>query len=563
MNGADGGLHLPAPHPLAATAGQHPVPPRPGPRQHRPAPVASWPTPHGRLIVSFPDGSTEPATTSWLRPEATSALTPAWTDPVTGGRPASRAVPAAASHAGAPASAGRPVAAGSAAPAPRPAAEARHRAGWLGGGLAAVGHGLVFGALAAADVAMLAGLVLGLDILLRSGTMLGDVPLLIRVPLGLALVPSCLLIIRGLARLTRRLSGPWCGARIPSPYRLAPAPADGSPPPGWQLIRLAATDPATWRDLLWTIVNPAGAFVLAALPGVLVGGSLIGVILPALHVQASPPLPYFMRTWHFQVSPVTWQPLLLGTALIMLALWAAPPLLTAYGTLARTLLGPTRRAELALRVHHLARTRSDTIDASAAELRRIERDLHDGAQARLVALGMTLDTAEQLLDSSPETARALLAEARQASVRALVELRGLVRGIHPPVLADRGLADAVHALALDCPVRVQVTGELPGRPALPVESAAYFAVSELLANVVKHAGAAEVWIDLRHTGGMLRITVRDDGRGGADPSRGTGLRGIERRLSSFDGVLALASPGGGPTMASMEIPCALAENQNQ
>jgi signal transduction histidine kinase len=170
---------------------------------------------------------------------------------------------------------------------------------------------------------------------------------------------------------------------------------------------------------------------------------------------------------------------------------------------------------------------------------------------------MTLDAAGQLLDENPEAARALLLEARDASVKALAELRNLVRGIHPPVLADRGLAAAVQALALEAPLRVRVAATLPGRPEPPVESAAYFAVSELLANVSKHAHAAQAWIDLRYDGGRLRIDVGDDGPGGADPAGGSGLAGIERRLAAFDGVLALSSPPGGPTVVSLEIPCAL------
>ena len=161
------------------------------------------------------------------------------------------------------------------------------------------------------------------------------------------------------------------------------------------------------------------------------------------------------------------------------------------------------------------------------------------------------------MDENPEAARALVFEARDASIRALAELRALVRGIHPPVLADRGLADAIEALALDSPMRIHVVSDLHGRPSAPIESAAYFAVSELLANVSKHAEARETWIDIRHTDGMLRIGVTDNGHGGADPSRGSGLRGIERRLASFDGVMAISSPPGGPTAVTMEIPCEL------
>ena len=172
-------------------------------------------------------------------------------------------------------------------------------------------------------------------------------------------------------------------------------------------------------------------------------------------------------------------------------------------------------------------------------------------------MGMTLDAAGQVMDTNPEAARALLAEARDASVKALAELRALVRGIHPPVLADRGLADAIRALALDSPLRIRLASDLHGRPPAPVESAAYFTVSELLANVSKHAEARETWIDIRHTDGMLRIGVADNGHGGADPARGSGLRGIERRLTAFDGILAISSPPGGPTAVTMEIPCEL------
>jgi signal transduction histidine kinase len=192
-----------------------------------------------------------------------------------------------------------------------------------------------------------------------------------------------------------------------------------------------------------------------------------------------------------------------------------------------------------------------------SEIRRIERDLHDGAQARLVAMGMTLDAAEHLLESNPEAVRALLVEARQSSIKALEELRDLVRGIHPPVLADRGLGDAVRSLAMISPLKADVHVDLPARPEPPVESAAYFAVSEILTNAAKHSGAERCSVDIRHDAGMLRITITDNGRGGADINAGTGLRGIERRLATFDGVLAVSSPLNGPTMVTMELPCVL------
>jgi len=197
------------------------------------------------------------------------------------------------------------------------------------------------------------------------------------------------------------------------------------------------------------------------------------------------------------------------------------------------------------------------VDAATSELRRIERDLHDGAQARLVALGMNLRAVERVLPGNPQAALALVAEARETSVRALSELRDLIRGIYPPVLADRGLGHAVRALALDTPLPTELDIDMPGRPSAPVESACYFAVAEALANAVKHSGARRVQIRISHAASILRIEVADDGVGGADPARGTGLQGVERRLGTFDGILAVSSPPGGPTMIVMEVPCVL------
>jgi signal transduction histidine kinase len=170
---------------------------------------------------------------------------------------------------------------------------------------------------------------------------------------------------------------------------------------------------------------------------------------------------------------------------------------------------------------------------------------------------MSIGLAEQLVRRDPEAVRRLLAEARETSGQALAELRGLVRGIHPPVLAERGLDGAVRALALAVPLPVEVTVDLPGRPLAPVESAAYFAVAEGLANVTKHSGATRAWIRLGHTDGRLTMVVGDDGRGGADPAAGTGLAGVGRRLAAFDGTMVVSSPSGGPTVVSMELPCEL------
>jgi signal transduction histidine kinase len=208
-------------------------------------------------------------------------------------------------------------------------------------------------------------------------------------------------------------------------------------------------------------------------------------------------------------------------------------------------------------VQDLAQSRAHSVDFSASELRRIERDLHDGAQARMVSLGMSLGMADELMDRDPAAARRLLAEARSTSSAALGDLRSVVRGIHPPVLADRGLSGAVQALALDMAIPVLVSVTMAGRAPAPVESAVYFAVAEGLANVAKHSGATRAWVTLAHDGGMLRVEVGDDGRGGADAAAGTGMLGVSRRLSAFDATMAVSSPAGGPTLIVMEVPCAL------
>jgi signal transduction histidine kinase len=212
------------------------------------------------------------------------------------------------------------------------------------------------------------------------------------------------------------------------------------------------------------------------------------------------------------------------------------------------------RTAMENRIEELTSTRAGAVDAQDAELRRIERDLHDGAQARLVALGMSLGLAEQRLDAHPDEARQLLVEAKLGAREALEELRDLARGIHPPVLADRGLGAAVAALATRSPIEVSVSvvGE---RPPAAVESAAYFVTAEALANATKHAAARHVDIRIARESEMLSVEVRDDGPGGADRS-GAGLTGLRRRVEALDGRLIVDSPAGGPTVIRAELPCA-------
>ncbi len=300
-----------------------------------------------------------------------------------------------------------------------------------------------------------------------------------------------------------------------------------------------------FRSRVWAAtVAEAGLLVLGA----------YGLVIAAFW----PSVPGFVYGFAPLTSPSygTLGTALQGTALLALGLWLAPRVMREHEMLPADAELAARAQQLTQRVQTLTRTRSDAVDTAAAELRRIERDLHDGAQARMVAVGMSLRAAERLFASNPEAALALVTEAKESSSRALTELRDLVRGIYPPVLADRGLGDAIRALALDTPLPFVIDVDLPEQVDLPVASAIYFSVAEALANVTKHAHARSVRIALSHASGMLRAEVTDDGAGGADPAAGTGLAGVERRLATFDGILAVSSPPGGPTIVVIEVPCA-------
>lgn len=357
---------------------------------------------------------------------------------------------------------------------------------------------------------------------------------LLSVPLGLAGVGFvlALAVVPATAALTavhRRLSGRLLGESITASY----APARGA-----ALVRPAywLRDPARWRDFGFLCFSATGGFVMSLVPVALLTTPITWVILA------------------FTAGDWMWVLMVLLTGPLLLTWWVTTdPLVHARARAERALLGHGRVAELEERVGQVEESRAETLDHSAAEVRRIERDLHDGAQARIASVGMSVGLAEKLLQTDPEAAAALLREARETTMDALDDLRSVVRGIHPPVLADRGLAGAIEALALALPVPVAVAVDVPRLPA-PVESAAYFAVAECLANTVKHAAASRAWVTGTYDDGRLRLVAGDDGRGGADP-RGSGLAGVARRLGAFDGTLVVDSPTGGPTTARMELPC--------
>ncbi len=225
--------------------------------------------------------------------------------------------------------------------------------------------------------------------------------------------------------------------------------------------------------------------------------------------------------------------------------------------LARSLLGRSHREEvrvLSERVETLTQTRVETVDSVELERRRIERDLHDGPQQRLVAIAMDLGMAKEKLDTDPDGARELLEKAHVAAKEAITEMRQVARGIHPPILTDRGLDAALSALAARSPVPVAVTVDPGPRPGPTTEAIAYFCVSELLTNVAKHARARSATVDVARHGGSLVVRVGDDGVGGVDASRGTGLVGLRQRVAAVDGRIDVASPVGGPTVVTIVLP---------
>ncbi|MEU4212645.1 sensor histidine kinase [Streptomyces sp. NPDC026206] len=220
-------------------------------------------------------------------------------------------------------------------------------------------------------------------------------------------------------------------------------------------------------------------------------------------------------------------------------------------------LGPSRAEQLERRVEEVTESRAGVVDAADAERRRIERDLHDGAQQRLVSLAVNLGLAKVTLNDLPEDARKVIHDAHQQAKEAIAELNDLVRGLHPAVLEDRGLDAALSGLAERAPLPVDVRVDLSSRPSPAIEAVAYFVVSEALANVVKHAQASRADVRVERFGGILLVVVSDDGVGGADPSGGTGLAGLAKRVASVDGTFSISSPVGGPTVVTVELPCAL------
>ncbi|WP_331728452.1 sensor histidine kinase (plasmid) [Streptomyces atratus] len=361
------------------------------------------------------------------------------------------------------------------------------------------------------------------------------------------LVCGCTLALsRPVCRMVRFLVARWTATVIPAGYRQAGPVTRMSTGYWWngfsyertrrdalldQKWRVRWSDPANWRDLRFTAIAPLTAGVVASLPPAGVTVAVLGLGQPGPAARV------------------------VGALGLVLAVASAPYAWRCVEPVAVRFLRPSPAMALADRVDELTAQRADATVAQAAEIRRIERDLHDGAQARLVGLGLSLATAEKLMETDPDQARTLMREARAGATASLTELRELVQGINPPVLNDRGLIDAVRALALDSPLEAAVSAHLQLSLDPPIESALYFAIAELLTNAVKHARATQARISITQDDTGIVIDVEDNGRGGAGLRADGGLSGLRRRLAVFDGALEITSPEGGPTRVRMMVPC--------
>jgi signal transduction histidine kinase len=369
---------------------------------------------------------------------------------------------------------------------------------------------------------------------------------------GLPILTATLYLARGAAQLERTRARVFLDTDIETPVR-KPAKSSGL----WHRLVAPFADRTTWKELfyLW-IVQPIQGVVNFTVAVTVWAIPLWALTLPvdAVRWQDSAPELWDGRrldTWS-EVVPVA----VAGLVLLPLAPRILHLFARADAAVAHWRLSPSKTEALEERIDTLRETQARSVDIAMADRRQIERDLHDGAQQRLLSLGMNLGMALEKFDDDPDAARALVADAHAESQRAIAELRNLARGIHPAVLTDRGLDAALSALAARSPIPVRLDVQLRERPPASVEATAYFIVAEALANAAKHANAKAVDVRVRQIGDRVHVEVADNGVGGASEQPGGGLAGLQDRASSVEGSLRISSPQGGPTVVAAELPCA-------
>ncbi|MQA11222.1 MAG: sensor histidine kinase [Pseudonocardiaceae bacterium] len=324
---------------------------------------------------------------------------------------------------------------------------------------------------------------------------------------GIPVLILSVVLARGLGNVHRAWANATLGTGIPIPARARQS--DAGRLRQWRTL---LTDARTWRDV---------GYLALALP----------------------------------LSVIEFGLALSGIVLLPMAIWVLPRVAWLHGQLAASILGPNETARLAAKAHHLQASRARGVDAAEAERRRIERDLHDGAQQRLVSLAISLGRAKSKLDADPEAVRGLIDEAHADAKLAVSELRDLARGIYPAVLGDRGLDPALSSLAAKSPIPVDVSVDTDPRPPAAVESTAYFIVGEALTNIAKHANATVAQIRVWREDDKVVVEVSDNGQGGAELRPGGGLSGLADRAATIDGVVTVVSPKAGPTVIRADLPC--------
>ncbi|WP_245623197.1 sensor histidine kinase [Spirillospora albida] len=372
---------------------------------------------------------------------------------------------------------------------------------------------------------------------------------------GLPMLATLMVAWRFGAMLERTLARLAFGAEIPSPYR--PLPPGRNP---FSKLRSMATDPATWKDLLYLgLLFPISIveFVVSIAVWASSGGLLILPFIVAFQEGVEVrfgPVSYWAGN-PLEALPMT----VVGAVLAVMAMYVTRVMAIGHMLYARFLLGPSasqaENLRLRKRTEHLQASRARGVDAAEFERRRIERDLHDGAQQRLLAVAMDIGRARAKLDDDPDGARALIEQAHSGTKEAISELRDLARGIYPAILTDRGLDPALSGLAARAPVPVEVEVDLPERPPAAVESIAYFIVAESLANIAKYARATRATVRVARDDAWVVVEVTDNGVGGAVAHPGGGLAGLADRAATIDGLLIVDSPPGGPTIVRADLPC--------